>query len=174
VADRTLYQELFDHVRRVVDRSSVLMRQSRIVVDASRQSRDRSALVTHCAWCERLRLGEEWADPEDVPGFLRTALGDRRTHGICPSCLAAVQASAPLRRSQAAIHGSRATLDALAAGLDGYTVRRVSDGMVEITLSGATGHAVNELLSRVAQCLDEGKLGPVSIQLADGSYVLGG
>jgi hypothetical protein len=49
------------------------------------------ALITRCAWCDRYDVGGRWLRKEDVAGFLRDD-GSTLTHGICPDCVADLQA----------------------------------------------------------------------------------
>jgi hypothetical protein len=48
-------------------------------------------MLTACAWCERVRLGDRWVDAVRAIAHLRTyewKLPPRFTHGICDTCLA--------------------------------------------------------------------------------------
>src|SRR5436190_17827136 len=96
----SLEHDLFQHVRSVLARSERLARRSVIVTNASRHARSAETLLANCAWCGRLRLGEEWVRGEEVPRFLRLdGLGRRLTHGICPECFQGVQQEAGARRA---------------------------------------------------------------------------
>ena len=48
------------------------------------------ALLVHCAWCEKLRIGDEWLELQAIGGG-QTRIAERlireSTHGICPDCL---------------------------------------------------------------------------------------
>jgi hypothetical protein len=39
-----------------------------------------SELLVRCAWCERIKMGDEWVDAE--------VQAMRHSHGICPDCFA--------------------------------------------------------------------------------------
>jgi hypothetical protein len=48
---------------------------------------DAGVLISMCAWCERIAVGEEWVEPPPVALEaidVRTAV----SHTICPSCAA--------------------------------------------------------------------------------------
>ena len=54
----------------------------------------RAALLPVCAWCRRMRLADgSWAEVEEAAERLALFLGPapRLTHGICPTCDAAVR-----------------------------------------------------------------------------------
>lgn len=58
-------------------------------------------LLVHCAWCHRLRVGEEWLELDGIGnGQTRIAerLAERSTHGICPDCFERVDAEAEAGR----------------------------------------------------------------------------
>jgi hypothetical protein len=44
-----------------------------------------SELVVRCAWCERIKTGDEWAE---VPEVQAMRLKRHHTHSICPDCFA--------------------------------------------------------------------------------------
>src|SRR4051794_16055890 len=53
--------------------------------------RRRGGMLTACAWCERIRLGDRWVDAVRAIAHLRTYEWKRPpqfTHGICDLCLA--------------------------------------------------------------------------------------
>jgi hypothetical protein len=53
--------------------------------------RRRARMLTACAWCERIRLGDRWVDAVQAIAHLRTYEWKRPpqfTHGICDLCLA--------------------------------------------------------------------------------------
>lgn len=57
--------------------------------------RRRARILTACAWCERIRLGDRWVDAAPAIAHLRTYEWKRPpqfTHGICDPCLAALLA----------------------------------------------------------------------------------
>ena len=57
------------------------------------QRSEDGALVTRCAWCDRIALGEGWVQRETFQNQQTPARQhDRLTHGICPDCFALVKA----------------------------------------------------------------------------------
>jgi hypothetical protein len=45
-------------------------------------------LLVRCAWCERIKMGDEWADADvEAMRLTRNAVA-RHSHGICPDCFA--------------------------------------------------------------------------------------
>ena len=159
-------------------RSHRIARRSAIVVDASRHRRAPTTLVPQCAWCGKVRVGRFWATPEAAPAFLVSVLRDRRTHGICPDCLADVERQAgedaPLSRRTIVVRtaGPLAT-ECLTRALHAYEVHERPNFALEATLPDAGGTAVTAFLSTISSCLAENALEPVTIELADNTYVLG-
>ena len=49
-------------------------------------------MLTRCAWCERIALGEVWLEREEFQRQRTPSTRFRLTHGICPDCLAGVKA----------------------------------------------------------------------------------
>ncbi len=48
-----------------------------------------TAVIVRCAWCERVKVDGEWADPAEVQAMRRLpAERLHHSHGICPDCLA--------------------------------------------------------------------------------------
>jgi hypothetical protein len=56
-----------------------------------RQLRPAEELTVHCAWCNRIKRGEEWVF-EELRAVRSRRRGGGATHGICPDCLARVTA----------------------------------------------------------------------------------
>jgi len=52
------------------------------------------SLITLCSWCNRGRIGDRWAEIEEVVAELRLfdAVVPKLTHGMCPTCVALVAA----------------------------------------------------------------------------------
>ena len=174
----SLSEDLLEHVHLALDRSRRLTRQSSIVTHASRYVREASTLVAHCAWCERLRLGEDWVCLEEVPHFLLAQLGDRRTYGICPECFEEAQrlagdgAPRPTKSVLIRTNGPLA-VECLSRALSAYPLTERTDFVLEAILPDGGGSAAGAFLSLVAHCLEENALAPVTIELADRAYVLG-
>jgi hypothetical protein len=161
-------------VRELIERSQLLTRRSAILVDSSRHHRARESLVPQCAWCAKVRLGAMWVQPDELPEFLAVVLVDRHTHGICPDCFADVENDdAPLGRRTVLIHtAGPVEAECVSQTLREYHLRELPRFVVEATLPDAGGHAVNTLLSAVSACLAVNRLGPVTVELSDQTYVL--
>jgi hypothetical protein len=176
--NRELARALGDHVRELIARSNRTARRSAILVDSTRHRRSQETLVPQCAWCSKVRIGDFWVTPEEAPPFLVTLLPQRRTHGICPECFAEVERQAgdavPVSRTTVVVRtaGPLAT-ECLARALHDYAVDEQPNFVLEVRLPDACGNAVNAFLSTVSRCLVENALRPVTIELADHTYVLG-
>ena len=47
------------------------------------------AVLVRCAWCERIKVDDEWVDVAEVRAMrLRPEPPAYHTHGICPDCFA--------------------------------------------------------------------------------------
>ena len=43
-------------------------------------------LLVRCAWCERIKMGDEWVHADvEAMRLTRDAI-ERHSHGICPNC----------------------------------------------------------------------------------------
>jgi hypothetical protein len=178
VATASLSETLLEHVQVVLARSRRIARRSSIVTHASRHAREPDGLLTHCAWCGRLRLGEDWVPLEEVPQFLLGGPADRRTHGICPECFDEAQRragdGAPRPATVVVIRtNGPLAVECLSRALSGYALVERTDFALEARLPDATGTSVGSLLSHVSCCLEENGLAPVTVELADRAYVLG-
>ena len=60
-----------------------------------REAHANETLLVRCAWCNRLRVGDEWLELQAI-GTGQTRIAERllrdSTHGICPDCLEHVRA----------------------------------------------------------------------------------
>ena len=45
-------------------------------------------LLVRCAWCERIKRGDEWVDAEVQAMRLTPDAPEHHSHGICPDCFA--------------------------------------------------------------------------------------
>jgi hypothetical protein len=46
-------------------------------------------LLVRCAWCERIKTGDEWVDVAEVQAMRLTPdAPEHHSHGICPDCFA--------------------------------------------------------------------------------------
>jgi hypothetical protein len=173
----TVAEALAGQVRELIARSGRITRRSAILVDSSRHARASDTLIAHCAWCGRIRVGDGWAPPEEVPEFLTHLLAERRTHTICPACFEDVQGAsgdAPLPASVVLIHAAGPiAVECLVHALSAYKVRERPSFALEVTLPDGGGVAVSTLLSVVSACLVENGLEPVTLELSDRAYVLG-
>jgi hypothetical protein len=95
--------EYTDLVRRSLaarEQSTSLQIDSRRISALAQILRDAQAgdvLILHCAWCDRLKVGDEWLHLEAIGrGQQRIAASvrDQATHGICPNCFEQVQTAA--------------------------------------------------------------------------------
>jgi hypothetical protein len=172
-----LHSELGDRLRKALATSHRLVRESAVVIEASRYARNGEKFVPRCAWCGRIGVGGEWLEPEQVPVFLSGALATRTTHGICPDCFgdAEKQRLAGTGASRVIIHaGGTKAAEALAGALAEYAVETRPDHVLEADLGAQDESALNRLLSRIADCLRDNALEPVRVRLSDRSYPLGG
>jgi hypothetical protein len=48
---------------------------------------DAGALISMCAWCERIKVDDEWVQPSRV-ALNTIAVRNTVSHTICPSCAA--------------------------------------------------------------------------------------
>jgi hypothetical protein len=53
---------------------------------------------TICAWCARMKVGDQWIDVEDALEMIGRADDLRLTHGICASCFDETAARADRER----------------------------------------------------------------------------
>lgn len=174
----TLAEVLAEHVRALGAESARLVRRSAILIESSQRTRAHDSLVPHCAWCGRIRVGGVWAHPEELPSFFAAVVRDRQSNSICPSCFDEVQAESrqvPLPPTIVVVRASgRNTSECLSDTLAAtYTVRHRPHDALEVTLSDVSGRTVNSLLSAISGCLAANRLDPVTIELADQTYVLG-
>ena len=66
--------------RRVVESSAVA---------ENRDLNETDAVLVRCAWCERIKKGDEWADVAEVRAMrLTPEAPEHHSHGICPDCFA--------------------------------------------------------------------------------------
>jgi hypothetical protein len=47
-----------------------------------------SAILVRCAWCERVKVGDEWVSAEVQAMRLSRDDIEHHSHGICPDCFA--------------------------------------------------------------------------------------
>ena len=68
-----------------------------------REAEEGRVLLLRCAWCGRLRVGDEWLLLETI-GSDQTSIAEdlvrRSTHGICPGCLEQVNADVAAHRDR--------------------------------------------------------------------------
>jgi hypothetical protein len=89
VARGSLIEELLERARAAHADAQRQNEVARLLVRFVRQFReDRSALAVRCAWCGRIKVGDDFIAPEQfLDGDLPERLKQRATHGICPDCL---------------------------------------------------------------------------------------
>ena len=53
------------------------------------ESPSANAVLVRCAWCERIKVDDEWVDAAEVQAMrLTPETPGYHTHGICPDCFA--------------------------------------------------------------------------------------
>jgi hypothetical protein len=101
-----LYENLIRQALAAREKAEALQRDSVRVRNLAQLLRKADAgelLLLHCAWCGKLRVGEEWLELEALGnGQVRIAqsLVRKSSHGICPSCFAEVNASVEAERAK--------------------------------------------------------------------------
>ena len=94
----SLYEDLIARALAANERSRSLQASTTRVsalATVLREAHASGKQLLHCAWCERIRIGEEWLALEAIgTGQTRISadLTRRSTHGICPSCFERVNA----------------------------------------------------------------------------------
>lgn len=71
--------------------SAMRRRTSSLQATADSPQNGDGPMLTRCAWCDRIALGEQWLRREDFRDR-QPQQGFRLTHGICPDCVASVKA----------------------------------------------------------------------------------
>jgi hypothetical protein len=167
-----LVEALVERVHEVVARSESIGARSLVLIDASRHVRRDETHVPRCAWCGRIALGGCWLERADVPTFVRRAISERSTDGICPTCFAS-QLGSPT--NEVCVHArNKRTADFLAAELRDYGVRQGSDHVLAVEVTRRDQHFLPALLTRLADCLEANALDPVQVRIGTHAYVLSG
>jgi hypothetical protein len=73
-------------------------RTASLQASATPQRSKAGPMLTHCAWCDRIALGDTWLEREVFQNQQIARFGYRLTHGICPDCVAGVKADRAKRR----------------------------------------------------------------------------
>jgi hypothetical protein len=101
-----LYEDLVTRALRAQQRAWVLSIDATRVTQLARVMRKARAggdLLLHCAWCERLQIGDEWLRLDAI-GSGQTRIADElvrhSTHGICPECFERVTQESAARRAR--------------------------------------------------------------------------
>jgi hypothetical protein len=87
-----LYEDLIRRTLALREKAELAKQETRRVGELAQLLREAEAgtvLLVHCAWCERLHLGEEWLNLSDVSGKgprIAESLIKKSSHGICPDC----------------------------------------------------------------------------------------
>jgi hypothetical protein len=106
-----LYEELIRRTLAARETAEAVRDDSRRVRGLAQLLRDAQsgeALLTRCAWCEKLKLGEEWLRLEAVGSGSMTIMESlirKASHGICPDCFRRVDQAAAAERAAGARHG---------------------------------------------------------------------
>jgi hypothetical protein len=75
---KTRAEEVAANARRLLDFSQIL-----------RAARHGEVSICRCAWCERVKIGDEWLRLDAIgrgQQHIRESLMRRASHGICPEC----------------------------------------------------------------------------------------
>jgi hypothetical protein len=103
-----LYEDLVARAFGAQARARVLSVDAARVIQLARvlrEARGGGRLLLHCAWCQRLQVGDEWLRLDAIgTGQTRIAeqLVRQSTHGICPECYEQVQRESEAKRTQRA------------------------------------------------------------------------
>jgi hypothetical protein len=101
-----LYEDLVRRTLAARERAEDAQRDSKRVRELAQMLRDANAgktLLLHCAWCNKLHLGDEWLELEAVgKGSVQIAnsLIRKSSHGICPECFQRVSEEADANRGR--------------------------------------------------------------------------
>jgi hypothetical protein len=90
-----LYEDLVRRAIEARDRAESLALESRRVTSLAATLRAADAgeiVLVRCAWCDRLRLGDEWLHLRAIgrgQEKITASILKKASHGICPDCLSA-------------------------------------------------------------------------------------
>ena len=85
---RKLHEELAARVNAARAAAEATTDESRLLVTLIQRLREVARgpdLLVRCAWCGRIKAGDEWFDVT-AHAHLTPAAVDRCSHGICPDC----------------------------------------------------------------------------------------
>jgi len=108
-----LYEDLVRRTLAAREEARNVQRDSQRVRELAQLLRDANAgkvLLLHCAWCDKLEVGEEWLALEAVgKGSVQIAqsLIRKSSHGICPDCFERVSKDAEANRARREATGRR-------------------------------------------------------------------
>jgi hypothetical protein len=101
-----LYEELAQRALNVRDEATRVRADSRRARELARLLREAhrgQRLLVHCAWCNRLKVGDEWLQLEQGAAgallVIARSLLQRSSHGICPDCFERVNEQAAADRA---------------------------------------------------------------------------
>ena len=103
-----MYEDLVTRALGAQQRARALSADAARVTQLARILREARAggqLLLHCAWCQKLQVGDEWLRLDAIgSGQTRIAeqLVRQSTHGICPECYDRVSWEAVAKRTQRA------------------------------------------------------------------------
>lgn len=86
------YEELARRHVAAHRRARTLLREKeriRVLAQILREAQGGRAQLVRCAWCDRIHVGDEWLQLEEVgTGRLRVSqsIREQASHGICPTC----------------------------------------------------------------------------------------
>jgi hypothetical protein len=88
-----LYEDLVRRATEARDRAESLALDSKRITSLASTLRQADAgeiVLVRCAWCDRLRLGDEWLHLHAIGGGqqkITASIREKASHGICPNCL---------------------------------------------------------------------------------------
>jgi len=103
-----VYEDLVKRALGAQERARALTADAARVTQLARTLREARAggeLLLHCAWCQKLQVGDEWLWLDAI-GSGQTRIAEhlvwQSTHGICPDCYERVRRETEAKRTQRA------------------------------------------------------------------------
>ena len=103
-----MYEDLVKRALGAQERARALTADAARVTQLARtlrEARTGGQLLLHCAWCQKLQVGDEWLRLDAI-GNGQTRIAEHlvwhSTHGICPECYERVRRETEAKRTQRA------------------------------------------------------------------------
>jgi hypothetical protein len=103
-----VYEDLVKRALGAQERARALTADAARVTQLARtlrEARTGGQLLLHCAWCQKLQVGDEWLWLDAI-GSGQTRIAEHlvwhSTHGICPECYERVRRETEAKRTQRA------------------------------------------------------------------------